>query len=108
MNADLMREVSRRSAAGHPPMSKTAFDGRLKSLGYVVAKGMHADHAARYLSGPNAGESYPSRSVVVVDAATGQGAFHVDARRDARFAALQIERFNQSLYYVAAGRIVEP
>ena len=58
------------------------------------------------MTGPRAGQTYPSLSTGIKEADTGRSAFHVDARRDTKFRTLQELRFEVGLYTVLKGAIL--
>ena len=62
---------------------------------------------SRYLTGEFAGLSYPVNTTGVKESDTGLSAFNVNARRDANFKELQRLRFEEELYAVVRGRILE-
>ena len=62
---------------------------RLARLGYKLDRNSDCRHVARWMTGPRAGQGYPSVGMRVVQADDGISFSHVDARRDTCFDELQ-------------------
>lgn len=77
-----------------------------RALGYRFDRSLDCRGAASYMTGPRAGISYPCLTLYPVQIDNGLSAFHVDARRDAQFLALQTMR-NTHFAVCAQGAIVE-
>ncbi len=107
MIENLKRELARRAKRGCKPVTMAHLRQTLDGLGYAIADGMHADSMAQWMSGEFAGETYPTRALYVIEKDTRRSAFHYESRRDANFKAFQAMRFEESLFAVVRGRIVE-
>jgi hypothetical protein len=105
--SDLERELERRRLRGHAPVTVRAMAARLAELGYRLDRSADCSSRARYVSGPNAGESYPATTTGVREIDSGLSFAHVDARRDENFHALQQLRFEGSLFAVVRGALFE-
>ena len=107
MNDSTKREVERRKVRGHGPKTVACINAELAAIGYKLDRRLDCKSANRYLSGEFAGQSYDAINAYVVEADTGLSFAHVNARRDENFQTLQRIRFNQELYAVVRGRILE-
>lgn len=66
---------------------------RFAALGYKVDRGDDCKHRSKWMTGPNAGRTFPACSTGLVEADTGVRAWHYrDARRDFRFEKMQALR----------------
>jgi hypothetical protein len=107
MNAQVQAEVARRKARGFSPTTVAGMKAALAEIGYKIDRSMDCHSMNRYVSGEFAGQSYPAVNTGVVEADSGLSFAHVDARRDTNFKTLQRMRFNEELYVVVRGRILE-
>ena len=107
MNPALADELAARAAEGRHPVTLTAIKRQLRDLGYALDRSLDCRGMARIMTGPRAGQSYPSVSTGIKEADTGLSAFNVEARRDANFMALQKLRFEIGLYAILNGAILE-
>lgn len=98
-------EATRRIAYGARRVSVAQFKAEFAALGYRFDASMACKSLARYVSGPCAGETYPANSWYPIQADDGLSAFHVDARRDENFKAMQVLR--GEIFAVHAGYIIE-
>jgi hypothetical protein len=103
----LAAEVAYKRSHGALQVTLKQIDAALRAIGYRLDRGGDRPGLNRYLSGPRAGHSYPAVNLRVVQASDGLSAMHVDARRDARFDALQAMRLTEALFAVHRGRIYE-
>jgi hypothetical protein len=103
MNNNLRDEIARRKAAGAKRITLGELLRRLDSIGYVVDRDTDATCNARWLSGPAAGSTYPCRTLYPIQKDNKLSAFHIDARRDKNFRALQKMRFDDDTFYVVSG-----
>jgi hypothetical protein len=101
----LAAEVAYKCSNGSRQVTLKQIDAALRAIGYRLDRSGDCHSRNRYLSGPRAGHSYPAVNLQVVQASDGLSAMHVDARRDARFEALQAMRFTEALFAVHRGRI---
>lgn len=102
---DLDREIARRDGEGSERLTVAAMGARFLALGYRLDRSLDCACVSRIMTGPNAGETYPTVTTGVKEADTGRSAFNRDARRDARFNAMQALR--GTVYAVTRGRILE-
>lgn len=98
-------EATRRIVSGARQVSVAQFKAEFAALGYRFDASMACKSLARYMTGPRAGETYPSNSWYPIQADDGLSAFHVDARRDYNFKALQ--NLRNEIFAVHAGYIIE-
>lgn len=83
------REIAYRESIGCERVSVAEFGRRFAALGYRVDRSMDCRGSARIMTGPRAGESYPCCDTGLNEADTGLRAWNYQARRDARFQAMQ-------------------
>ena len=108
MNALLQAELDRRKARGETPSTLTHVKQVLAELGYRLDRSGDCHGMSRYMTGEDAGCSYPCTTTYIVEADTGVGFAHYkDARRDENFRKLQALRFSGELFAVVRGRILE-
>ena len=103
----LQQELDRRKARGDAPVTLAQMKRALAAIGYRLDRSLDCASMNRYLTGDCAGQSYPAINTGVKEADTGLSAFNVNARRDENFKALQRMRFNEELFAVVRGRILE-
>ena len=103
----LENELARRAIDGRPPMTRDSVCAELAKLGYVLDRTMDCFSYARYMTGPAAGESYPSVSLCILEDDTQRSFCNVDSRRDTKYRALQDIRKAGTHYWVHHGRIYE-
>lgn len=99
-------EATRRIAHdGARQVSVAQFKAEFAALGYSFDASGACKSVARYMSGPRAGETYPANSWRPVQSDDGLCAWHVDARRDEKFKAMQ--KLRNEIFAVHAGYIIE-
>jgi len=103
----LADELERRECRGHSPVTLRQLSAALKPLGYRLNRSDDCLSDNRYLTGPDAGASYPAINAYVVEIDTGLSFAHVSARRDVNYRRLQEMRRSEELYAVVRGRILE-
>lgn len=101
----LNAELERRRQTDERQVTLAEMKQLLAALGYRLDRTMDCRCAARWLTGPAAGASYPCITTGIKEADTGLSAFNVHARRDDNFQALQSLR--GKIYSVTKGRIFE-
>jgi len=104
---NLERELQHRREAGNSPSTVAGINAALLAIGYRLDRSMDCLSMNRHVTGDYAGASYPAINVYPVEADTGMSACHVDARRDANFCELQRIRYEEELFAVVRGRILE-
>jgi len=77
------------NAMGIELLSVEAMAARFAALGYKLDRRLDCRSEARFMTGPNAGKSYPCITTGLREANTGMSAFHYQARRDSNFRAMQ-------------------
>ncbi|HUD30573.1 hypothetical protein HJG53_16305 [Sphingomonas sp. ID1715] len=107
MNPALANELAARAADGWHPVTLNEIKRQLRGLGYALDRSLDCRSTAQIMTGPRAGKTYPTLSTGIKEADTGRSAFHVEARRDARFRAMQNLRFEVGLYAVLGGAIMD-
>ena len=107
MNPALANELTARAADSWHPVTLSEIKRQLRDLGYALDRTLDCRSTARIMTGPRAGKTYPTLSTGIKEADTGRSAFHVEARRDANFEALQKLRFSVGLYAVVNGVILD-
>jgi hypothetical protein len=106
MTADLTSELDRRATRGDTHrLSVKELTQRFADLGYKLDRTMDCRCTARWVSGPDVGESYPCITTGVKETDTGMSAFHFASRRDANFRAMQALR--SEIFAVTHGAILE-
>lgn len=105
MRDPLQVEIAARLALGQERLSVAAMGQRFAALGYTLDRSMDCRSLARYVSGPDAGRSYPACTTGLREADTGLSAFNAAARRDSRFREMQALR--QQVFAVSRGAILE-
>lgn len=99
----LESELARRAARGHKPVTMKQMNRQLKAIGYAFDRRLDSISTARRVEG----DTYPVNTLYVIEADTRRSAFHHQARRDKAFERLQEMRWNEELFSVVCGRIVE-
>lgn len=107
MNPALANELAARAADGWHPVTLSEIKRQLRDLGYALDRTLDCRSTAQIMTGPRAGETYPTLSTGIKEADTGRSAFHFAARRDANFRTLQKLRFEVGLYAVLNGAILD-
>ncbi len=102
----LKAEIRRRQARGMRPRTMKRIIEDLRTLGYRLGKDS-CRSIARWMTGPDAGNTYPCDSREVFEIGTGLSAFHTAAKRDSNFKRLQEIRLSGEWYAVIRGYIVE-
>lgn len=103
--AALKAEVARRKARGETQLSVPQLAARFAALGYALDRSSDCRSWARYVTGPDAGASYPACTTGVREADTGRSAFHVESRRDEQFRQMQALR--SAVFAVSNGYVLE-
>lgn len=106
-NDPLRDEIEDRLSNGACQVSIRQLEQVVKSLGYRFDRRLDCRSVARWMTGNRAGCSYPSCQLSLVQIDDGKSAFHVEARRDEQFKALQALRWNQPYFAVSKKAIVE-
>lgn len=102
----LEAELASRAATGiYERLSVAEMEARFRALGYRLDRSLDCRCMSRYMTGPDAGRSYPCITTGVKEADTGLSAFNADARRDANFRAMQ--ELRQTVFAVTRGAILE-
>lgn len=104
---NLETELAARAQEGYTPITVKELEATLRSIGYRLDRDKDCGCNAQYMTGARAGQTYPCITTGVREVDTGLSAFHVDARRDENFVALQQMRMNQSHFAVIRGSILE-
>lgn len=107
MHSVLAQELAARAAEGWHPVTLSQIKRQLRDLGYALDRDLDCRSMARIMTGPRAGQTYPTLSTGIKEADTGRSAFHVNVRRDTRFRTLQKLRFEVGLYTVLKGAILD-
>lgn len=94
-------EIESSLHAGMRQVTLRELDAELKALGYQRALDMRASCIAKNM---DTGNTYPCVTYGVSEVDTGMSAFHVNARRDERFKALQ--ELRRWTFVVQRGAIV--
>lgn len=105
-DARVQAEIDYRASLGMRPRTVREIDETLRAIGYRLDRRADCAAPARYMDGPRAGESYPCVTTGVCEVDTGLSAYHVDARRDAKFDELQRLR-RDGLYAVVPRGILD-
>jgi hypothetical protein len=103
----LQEELACRLSRGHKPTTVLDMSAQLKAMGYRLDRSMDCKHRSRIMSGPCAGQSFPAVSTGVREIDSGKTFANVDAQRDSSFKALQAIRFENSLFAVVNGHILD-
>jgi hypothetical protein len=104
----LETELARRAARGYRPVTMAELDRQLHDLGYARHRSIgFCAYTARIVVGEGEGDTYPAKSIYIVEADTRMSAFHFQARRDEKFRRLQETRGEGSLFAVVRGYIVD-
>ena len=98
-------EVAYRLSQGWRQVSFDQFKAEYAAIGYTFDRSSDVRSIARYITGEQAGQSYPYLSLYPVQADDKVSAWNVNARRDANYEAFKALR--NSLFAVVQGRIVE-
>ena len=98
-------EVTYRLTHGWKQVSFEQFKAEYAAIGYTFDRTSDVRSIARYLTGEQAGQSYPYLGLYPVQADDKVSAWNVDARRDTNYEAFKVLR--NSLFAVVQGRIVE-
>jgi len=107
MTSRFEEEVERRKRRGCEPKTLRQVIGVLADLGYKLDRTLDCKSDNRYLTGEDAGKSYPAINAYVVECDSGLSFADVAARRDENFRRLQELRKSDELYAVIRGRILE-
>lgn len=92
MNQELKVELQHRTKQALKPVSIEEFTCAFAELGYKIDRSLDCRFHTFHLSGDRKGLKYPCITTRVKEADTGLSAFHVDARRDSNFQAMQLLR----------------
>jgi fructose 1,6-bisphosphatase len=103
----ITKELERRVIEGNKPKTLVNIKQALANIGYELEPFSRCHFNARWLSGPNAGESYPAISTGIRESDTKLSFAHYEARRDKRFHELQSMRFSGEWYAVIKNSIFE-
>ena len=98
-------EVAYRLAQGWKQVSSEQFKAEYAAIGYAFDRSSDIRSIARYMTGEQAGQSYPYLGLYPVQADDKVSAWNVNARRDTNYEAFRVLR--NSLFAVVQGRIVE-
>lgn len=98
-------EVAYRLAQGWKQVSFEQFKTEYAAIGYTFDRSCDVRSIARYITGEQAGQSYPYLGLYPVQTDDKVSAWNVNARRDANYEAFKVLR--NSLFAVVHGRIVE-
>ena len=98
-------EIAYRLSQGYRQVSFDQFKAEYAAIGYTFDRSGDVRSIARYVTGEQAGQSYPYLGLYPVQADDKVSAWNVNARRDANYEAFKVLR--NSLFAVAQGRIVE-
>ena len=98
-------EVAYRLSQGWRQVSFKQFKAEYAAIGYTFDRSSDVRSIARYITGEQAGQSYPYLGLYPVQADDKVSAWNVNARRDANYEAFKVLR--NSLFAVVQGRIVE-
>ena len=98
-------EVTYRLAQGWRQVSFDQFKAEYAAIGYKFDRKDDVRSIARYMTGEQAGQSYPYLGLYPVQADDKVSAWNANARRDANYEAFKALR--NSLFAVVQGRIVE-
>ena len=105
MNQILADEIAWRDRNGYRRLTVAGMEREFLALGYRLDRSMDCRHTARWLTGDRAGQTHPCISTGVKEADTGISAFHVNARRDDNFRAMQ--QLRQEVYAIVRGAVLE-
>lgn len=98
-------EIKRRLARGWRLLSVREFSAEFKRLGYKLDRSMDCRSVARWISGPDAGTSYPCCSTDATEIATGKSYAHYQGTRDANFRRMM--QLRSEIFAVSRGAILE-
>mgnify|MGYP000432121308 CR=1 FL=1 len=98
-------EVTYRLAQGWRQVPFEQFKAEYAAIGYTFDRSCDVRSIARYMTGEQAGQSYPYLGLYPVQADDKVSVWNVDARRDAKYEAFRALR--NSVFAVSRGRIVE-
>jgi hypothetical protein len=98
-------EVAYKLAHGWKQVTFEQFKAEYAAIGYTFDRSSDVRSIARYMTGEQAGQSYPYLSLYPVQADDKISAWNVGARRDDKYQAFRTLR--TSLFAVVQGRIVE-
>lgn len=101
----LQTEIKHRLAHGCTQLTLKELTDQLHALGYELVRDEDCKHNAVYVSGPEAGRSYPAISTGIREIDTQQSAYHYDSRRDAKYRKMQALRWDT--FTVTDGRLLE-
>lgn len=105
MKPSLKAEIKFRLSQGDEWLSVRAMGERFKALGYSLDRSLDCRSMSRYMTGSEAGRSYPACTTGVREIDSGLSAFNFAARRDANFRAMQKLRYD--VFAVSRGAILE-
>ena len=98
-------EVTYRLAQGWRQVSFEQFKAEYAAIGYTFDRSRDVQSIAMYVTGEQAGQSYPYLGLYPVQTDDKVSTWNVNARRDANYEAFRVLR--NSLFAVVQGRIVE-
>jgi hypothetical protein len=98
----LKAEIEYRLSIGCRLVSVREMERQFRALGYTLDRSLDCRSIARYL---DSGRCYPACTTGVSEIDTGKSAFHVEARRDSNFRAMQQLRLD--IFAVSRGHILE-
>lgn len=101
----LETEIHYRESIGCERLSVAAMGRRFLALGYTLDRSLDCRSLSRYVTGSDAGRSYPCCTTGVMESDTRRSAFHFEARRDDRFRAMQ--QLRKDVFAVSRGAILE-
>ena len=98
-------EIAYRLSQGYRQVSFEQFKAEYAAIGYTFDRSGDVRSIARYVTGEQAGQSYPYLGLYPVQSDDKVSAWNVNARRDENYKALKVLR--NSLFAIVQGRIVE-
>lgn len=105
MTNTLQAEIDYRISTGFKQVSVYEFEQRFRDIGYMLDRSHDCRSTAQWMTGPEAGRTYPCCTVYPVEIDTGKSFAHFEARRDANFDALQ--KISSRIFAVSKGAILE-
>lgn len=105
MQEKLTAEIEWRESIGQERLTVSEFTARFAALGYRLDRSMDCRSMARYMDGERAGASYPACDTGLKESDSGLSAWNCQARRDARFQAMQ--ELRGQVFAVTRGAILE-
>ena len=98
-------EVTYRLSQGWRQVPFEQFKAEYAAIGYTFDRSCDVRSIARYMTGEQAGQSYPYLGLYPIQADDKVSAWNVNARRDTNYESFRALR--NSLFTVVQGRIVE-